>query len=163
MRTESQQKEYERKKAWAIANADRVRASRKRYEERNAEKILEYRNSSDFKKRAIERAVSYNKNNPEVVKLTTQRSRRKHKAKGAMKAMARKAWRLNATPAWANKTRIQALYSLAAMLNANTDEKWHVDHIIPLKNKLVCGLHVYENLRVIRAKENLQKGNKFEI
>lgn len=163
MRTEQQQKEYERKKAWAHANPERVRESRQKYEQRNAEKVAAYRNDPEFKKRAVDRAIAYNKANPEIVKITTQKSRRKHKAKGAMKSMARKAWRINATPSWANKTRIQALYSLAAMFTANTREKWHVDHIVPLKNNLVCGLHVYENLRVVPAIVNLQKSNKFLV
>lgn len=40
---------------------------------------------------------------------------------------------------------------------------WHLDHVIPLQNKHVCGLHVAWNLDVIPSRDNLEKSNKFEV
>lgn len=40
---------------------------------------------------------------------------------------------------------------------------WHVDHIIPLKHDLVCGLHVVANLQIIPGSENLSKNNRFVV
>ena len=39
---------------------------------------------------------------------------------------------------------------------------FELDHIIPLKGKQVCGLHVPENLRVVPTRVNQAKHNKHE-
>ncbi len=67
------------------------------------------------------------------------------------------------TPKWAKKEDIQAIYEEAKRLTIETGIKHQVDHIIPLKHPLVCGLHVKENLRVITQEENYKKNNKFII
>ena len=75
----------------------------------------------------------------------------------------RRALELQATPKWltaSHKLHMECKYSLAAMLSKHTAEQHHVDHIVPLNGKTVCGLHVPWNLRVIPATENLRKSNK---
>ena len=75
----------------------------------------------------------------------------------------RRAAKLQATPKWltaSHKLHMECKYSLAAMLSKHTAEQHHVDHIVPLNGKTVCGLHVPWNLQVLTAKENLSKSNR---
>jgi 5-methylcytosine-specific restriction endonuclease McrA len=65
------------------------------------------------------------------------------------------------TPYWANKSKIKELYSTAKELTKKTGIKHEVDHIIPKRHPLVCGLHVEHNLRIITRTENNQKTNNF--
>jgi hypothetical protein len=57
-------------------------------------------------------------------------------------------------PKWANLKKIMEIY-------VNRPEGYHVDHIIPLRGKLVSGLHVESNLQYLPALENMKKHNKF--
>ena len=69
--------------------------------------------------------------------------------------------KLNAIPAWANKFFIEEAYHLAKLREKMCGGVWHVDHIVPLKSKVVCGLHVEHNLRVIPGTDNIKKGNRY--
>ena len=68
-----------------------------------------------------------------------------------------------ATPIWADKNNIRAIYEEAIALTLSTGIKHEVDHIVPLTNKLVCGLHVEHNLQVVTFSENRSKSNKFIV
>jgi hypothetical protein len=67
-----------------------------------------------------------------------------------------------ARPLWANSRKIRDIYAKAKETTQATGIPHHVDHIVPINNWKVCGLHVHENLRIIPAKENLQKSNFFD-
>jgi hypothetical protein len=80
--------------------------------------------------------------------------------KGRAATARRRARKLSATPTWASDFIISEIYELAHERTSATGVMHHVDHIVPLQGKAVCGLHVEANLRVITALENLQKKNK---
>lgn len=78
----------------------------------------------------------------------------------AAKEAKRRASKTRATPKWADLKAIKAIYEEAASMTARTGVQMHVDHIVPLKSKDVCGLHCEANLRVVPAVENIRKSNR---
>lgn len=64
-----------------------------------------------------------------------------------------------ATPKWADAAEINLAYRVATQMTIDTGIVHSVDHIVPLKHPLVCGLHCPANLRVITLEENLRKSN----
>jgi hypothetical protein len=78
----------------------------------------------------------------------------------------RRAIKLQRTPKWLTAHDVKVIdgfYSISAMLTRENKESWHVDHIIPLRGKLVSGLHVPSNLQVMRGLENIGKNNRYEV
>ena len=69
----------------------------------------------------------------------------------------RKVGQRQALVSWADMGIIAELYSKGKLLGMD------VDHIIPLKHPLVCGLHVQDNLQLLSPEENNKKRNKFEL
>lgn len=99
------------------------------------------------------------RNKKRLAKLAAEWTR-KNVAKKSAASARRKANKLRATPAWADRGAIDVFYAGADRLTRETGIKHEVDHIIPLKNPLVCGLHVAWNLRVITQTDNRRKSNK---
>jgi hypothetical protein len=98
------------------------------------------------------------------IRKAKYRSKNKDKI-NAYKAKHRAA-KLNRTPGWLRPVdfrHIQEIYNIARRLTEETKTLHHVDHIIPLQGKIVSGLHVPTNLRVIKAADNVKKSNSFQI
>ena len=62
-----------------------------------------------------------------------------------------------ATPPWINEDMIHQM----KMIYLSADDKTQVDHIVPLKHPLVCGLHVPWNLQHTETQYNQSKSNHF--
>ena len=60
-----------------------------------------------------------------------------------------------ATPPWLTRKMVEEMRDIYL----NADEDHEVDHIVPLKSPLVCGLHVPWNLEVLPRKINQHKSN----
>lgn len=66
-----------------------------------------------------------------------------------------------AKPEWRDNKKIKSIYEKCKKLNELAGFiKYHVDHIIPIKGREVCGLHWHENLQIMTAEENQRKQNK---
>jgi 5-methylcytosine-specific restriction endonuclease McrA len=128
----------------------------------NPEKVKEYRltNLDTIKKTQKEYYIV----NSDKIKETVKNYRTANPDKiNALKAKHR-ASKVQATPKWLTKEQrkeILAFYSKAKQLEQETGIKYHIDHIVPLQGKNVCGLHVPWNLQVIPSAENLRKGNRY--
>ena len=108
---------------------------------------------------------SYERNKEQHLK---QKREYRQANKGKINALvaARKKHIKQRTPAWLtefDRLKIQCIYSVAAMLTRENKEPWHVDHTIPLQGKLISGLHVPENLQLMRGLENISKKNRYEV
>lgn len=73
----------------------------------------------------------------------------------------RRAKSYNAVPPWVDFSAVREIYLSSHRWTENTGVRYVVDHIVPLSNDSVCGLHVPWNLQVIDEPTNTDKGHKF--
>ena len=126
----------ERARAWAAANPEAAAASKDKWRKQNREQHNE----------------------------TNRAWWAENKDKRAAYGAKRRSAKLQRTPQWLTEDQLwmmQQAYELAALRTKMLGFDWHVDHIIPLQGKLVCGLHVPWNLQVIPGIDNIKKSNKW--
>lgn len=164
-------------KSFRVKNKDRLKIEKAAYYRMNIEKVkardVEYRISN--KEKMKERDRSYYANNKEKCRESAllRYHKNKEKRRIGMALWARKnlekinalsakrrATKMAAIPSWANLFFIEEIYDIAQRRTKATGIEWHVDHIVPLQSKKVCGLHVEHNLQVIPGADNQSKGNR---
>ena len=132
---------------WARNNPEKVKAKKAR------------RRAADPELASARRRAHYLKNLDKAKAQRVERHRQNpHEAR--QYNAKRKAALLQATPEWADASKIKDFYFAADFLGMVTGDWYHVDHIVPLNNSLVCGLHCEQNLQVLPASDNLRKSNR---
>ncbi|MCK5604285.1 hypothetical protein KAR91_20520 [Candidatus Pacearchaeota archaeon] len=152
-------REYDRK--YAKENPEKISASGKRYRKNNPEKVKKMR--IDWKAANPDYHKNYRSIHKKEIAARIAKYTREHRGSNSAKEAKRRATKLKATPVWSEIEEIKKMYSLAALFGEMFGVKQHVDHIIPLQGKLVCGLHCLSNLQILPATSNLSKSNKFEV
>lgn len=137
----NQHRVAEYKKSWYAPRAHEMRQkSRSRY----------YSNREYHIAGASEWAAS----NVEKVRRIKAEWKRRNPEYVTADAAKRRAIKLQAIPSWANENAILAIYE-AARANSLS-----VDHIVPLRSPLVCGLHCEANLQLLPLVDNISKNNR---
>ena len=124
------------------------RACKKEWREQNKEHLRQY-------------LYDWREKEADKYKAVCARHRAKFLPRKLIRNREREIHENRARPKWADREKIDAIYALAKTVTELSGVPHHVDHEIPLHGKLVSGLHVETNLRVIQATDNLKKFNKF--
>lgn len=163
----------ESKERYRLANLEKVKAAKQRWRLNNPEKMQTCREkwmlAGDNKEKRRISIAAWQEKNKEKVREDTRKWRELNKDKMRRliaawgkrnpdklraKTRLRQAARIQAVPAWADIKVIAEIYKRAVQM------RMHVDHIVPLRSKIVCGLHVANNLQLLTASENSVKGNR---
>lgn len=163
------------------ANKDKLAEQSREYRLANPEKVKEWKARwlKTDKGRAYNNAVSrewyhagktqetlkkYREANKDKAALRGQKWRKTFPWKHSAIQAKRRALKAQATPKWfSNKDSIwlELMFAFAKTLEQKTGVQYHIDHIVPLKGRTVCGLHWLENWRILPASENIRKSNFF--
>lgn len=142
-------REYDRK--YEKDNADYIRERKNKHRAKNIDRFRKkdaayYLKNKDF---LSAKEKEYRKNNPILCRL---------------RALKRRAAKKLSIPIWYDDFD-DFVFEEAEILRRErqglTGIKWHIDHIVPLQSKIVCGLHSYINVAVIPAIENQRKLNNY--
>jgi hypothetical protein len=172
----------ETQRAWRAANREKALATKRAWNAKNIEKRREedrlrradpeiaakmaanrrkHESSAHGKAAKRARVAQYYKSHPEKLRAYNLANRKRNPGTHLACIKARKLRQKRAVPAWADMKTIRQVYADATRITVSSGKLHHVDHIIPLAGKTVCGLHVATNLRVIEASENMRKHNAF--
>lgn len=152
--------------AYAQACRDKANSYYHQNKEKIAARVKSHRNNDGYR---AKRRAEYAKNpdsfrvnayawraaNQDRVADAQRRYRKNHAGKVNAKNVARQRAVEIATPGWADGEAIRRIYEQASVLGMQ------VDHIVPLKSNLVCGLHCESNLRILDGESNRRKGNRY--
>lgn len=157
-RERNREKLREKSRAYYAKNREEIR--------RKAQQALSKIPTDVKKKLAAERYLkekekhdrytkTYREANPKKISAIGAAWKKKNAHKVRAYSMKRIAAKKRAIPKWADLELINDVYKEAEYMQLE------VDHIVPLTSKIVCGLHVWDNLQLLPKRENIIKGNRY--
>jgi hypothetical protein len=133
-------------------------AYRKQYNKLNRATARKYQQDhSDEHKSAN---LRYRQANKKIIAEKNKKYRKDNSDKVNANTALRRASKLQATPPWIDLESVKAIYKQAAEATINGIPT-HVDHIVPLRSNVVCGLHCEANLQLLSSSNNASKGNRW--
>lgn len=139
----------EQRSRWKNENREHLKRLHREWAKRNPEK----------RRQKYQKWVENNRKKVrELKKPHSKNWKYKNRNALAEHAAKRRAIKANAMPSWLSeedKNKIKQMYK-------NCPKGYHVDHIIPLQGKGVCGLHVPWNLQYLPERENLVKNSNYK-
>jgi len=137
-------------------NKEKINAYKRKWRKENKDLNSEYDKKSYYKNREkrIQKSINWRNNNREMF------------AKNRYKAEIKRKRLVNDLAYYPEDKElldfiIKEALSLRRMRKRLTGIDWHLDHIVPLNSKIVCGLHTECNLQMIPALENMRKSNLY--
>ena len=152
-------REYRRKRRLHITKAQREydlaagrKSKRKRWREKSAGALE--RRRADKRERGKALSEEEREHKRAYHRAWSAQNRVRLRPSVAAEAAKYRAAKDQRIPAWANLQAIKEFYKVCPL-------GMTVDHIVPLRGKMVSGLHVLGNLQYLSPSENSSKGARF--
>lgn len=133
-----------RHKKWRDENREHVREKTREWKRNNKQRViddyLKYSKTESAKQKRREAQKARTLKNPIPARIYSSARNRRVK---------------NSIPNWESKKAIIDYYKNAKNLGME------VDHIVPIKSDIVCGLHCIDNFQLMTREDNARKGNRF--
>jgi len=138
-------------------NKEKIKQVRYKYKKNNPEKVKLSQKQATLKKFDYykEQKKAWRRNNPEKTRIYFNTYKSKNHGK-VLSWMANYRAKKNKTiPIWFEMDLVKKVYEKA--------KEWgfEVDHIVPINNEIVCGLHCWANLQLLNKSLNSSKKNRY--